>query len=66
MDSLVILIFALVGLYLTLWVIILLPARMAEARRRSAVGWVLVSIFFSPFLAVILLLLLGGSRRDES
>jgi hypothetical protein len=65
MDSLAILIFALVALYLTLWVIILLPARMAEARGRSAFGWVLVSVFFSPFLAVILLLLIGDARRDD-
>jgi hypothetical protein len=65
MDSLVILIFALVALYLTLWVIILLPARMAEARGRSAFGWVLISIFFSPFLAVILLFLIGDARRDD-
>ncbi len=65
MDSLVILIFALVALYLTLWVFIFLPAQMAEARGRSAFGWVLVSIFFSPVVAVILLLLLGGSRRDD-
>lgn len=65
MDSLVLLIFALVALYLTLWVVILLPARMAEARGRSAFGWVLVSLIFSPVVAVILLLLLGGSRRDD-
>jgi hypothetical protein len=62
MDSLVILIFALMALYLALWVIILLPARMAEARGRSAFGWVLISIFFSPFVAVILLFLIGDAR----
>ena len=63
MDSVVLLIFALVALYLTLWVVILLPARMAEARGRSAFGWVLVSLIFSPFLAVILLWLLGDMNR---
>lgn len=46
-------------LYFTIWILILLPARMAEARGRSAFGWVLVSLFFSPFLAVFLLWLLG-------
>jgi hypothetical protein len=66
MDSVVLLIFALVALYLTLWVVILLPARMAEARGRSAFGWVLVSLIFSPFLAVILLWLLGDTRQDDS
>lgn len=65
MDSLVLLILALVALYLTLWVFIFLPARMAEARGRSAFGWILVSLIFSPVVAVILLLLLGGSRRDD-
>lgn len=52
--------FGLAALYFMLWLFILLPARMEEARGRSAFGWILVSIFFSPFLAVFLLWLLGG------
>ena len=59
-EGLFALIFGLAALYFTLWLFILLPARMAEARGRSAFGWVLVSIFFSPFLAVFLLWLLGS------
>jgi hypothetical protein len=34
---------------------------MAEARGRSAIGWVLVSLFFSPILAVFLLWVLGDA-----
>lgn len=51
----------LAGLYFTVWLLILLPARMAEARGRSAFGWVLVSLVFSPFLAILLLWLLGNA-----
>ncbi len=49
----------LAALYFAFWLFILLPAEMAEARGRSALGWVLVSLFCSPFLAVFLLWLIG-------
>jgi len=58
-EGLLALLFGLVAFYFTIWILILLPARMAEARGRSAFGWVLVSLFFSPFLAILLLWLLG-------
>lgn len=61
MDGLVALIVGLVALYFFLWLFILLPARMAEARGRSSLGWVIVSLFFSPVLAIFLLWLLGGA-----
>lgn len=61
MDGLVALIVGLAALYFSLWLFILLPARMAEARGRSSLGWILVSIFFSPFLAIFLLWLLGAA-----
>ncbi|MFZ1725124.1 MAG: hypothetical protein WAU13_00520 [Albidovulum sp.] len=60
-EGLFFLIFGLAALYFTLWIFILLPVRMAETRGRSAFGWVLVSIFFSPILACLLLWLLGDS-----
>ena len=47
-EGIFFLIFGLAALYFTLWIFILLPARMAEARGRSAFRWVLISIFFSP------------------
>ncbi|TGD61982.1 hypothetical protein EYC08_17235 [Tabrizicola sp. WMC-M-20] len=65
MDGLFALLVGLAVLYFTLWLFILLPARMAEARGRSAVVWVLLSFIFSPFLAIFFLWLLGdaGNRR---
>lgn len=60
-EGFLFLIVGLAALYITLWLFILLPARMAEARGRSAIGWVLVSIFFSPILAVFLLWVLGDA-----
>lgn len=49
----------LAGLCLSLWLYIFLPAGMAERRNRSALVWVLISLFGSPILAVLLLLALG-------
>jgi hypothetical protein len=47
------------ALWFTLWLLVLLSYRMAISRDRSGVIWVLVSLFGSPFLAIILLLILG-------
>lgn len=44
------------------WLWIKLPADMARARHRDPVGWVLVSIFASPFLAIFVLLLVGDAE----
>ena len=65
-EGLFVLILGLAALYFTLWIFILLPARMAEARGRSAFGWVLVSIFFSPILACLLLWLLGDNPNRQT
>ena len=65
-EGLFVLIFGLAALYFTLWLFILLPARMAEARGRSAFGWVLVSILFSPILACLLLWLLGDNPNRQT
>ena len=64
-EGFFLLIVGLAALYFTLWLFILLPARMAEARGRSAAGWVLLSFIFSPFFAIFFLWLLGdaGNRR---
>lgn len=64
-EGIFVLIFGLAALYFALWLFILLPARMAEARGRSAFGWVLVSIFFSPILACLLLWLLGDNPNRQ-
>lgn len=42
-----------------IWFTLILPARMAIARGRSPGLWVLASIFISPVLAVLILLLIG-------
>jgi hypothetical protein len=42
--------------------VIVLPATMAAERGRSPVAWVLVSVFFSPVIAIILLLSIGDEK----
>ena len=54
------------ALYLVIWFYILLPADMATKRGRSAFGWVLLSLLFSPVLACLLLLLLGADPNKRS
>lgn len=43
-------------------IVIFLPASIARTRGRSAVLWVLVSLFLSPLLAILLLLVLGDAQ----
>jgi hypothetical protein len=61
------LMFGLAVLFFTLWLFILLPAEMAEARGRSALRWVLISFIFSPFFAIFFLWMLGdaGNRSGS-
>lgn len=51
--------FLLLALYIGLYIIIY---RMAAKRERSKLGWILFAIFFSPLLAIILLLIFGDSH----
>ena len=60
------LMFGLAVLFFTLWLFILLPAEMAEARGRSAVAWVLLSFIFSPFFAIFFLWLLSDVRNRRT
>ena len=39
-----------------------LVAQIARKRHRNVVGWLLLSIFFSPILAIIILLIIGDDR----
>jgi hypothetical protein len=48
-----------VALALIFWLYIWLPASMAADRGRSSLGWVLLTIFFSPLITIIALLVLG-------
>lgn len=47
------------GLYLVGWLYFWLPASMAEDRGRSAFGWVILTLFLSPVVTIIALLVLG-------
>jgi hypothetical protein len=64
-ESVFLIIVMLVCLYFLLWLFILLPAGMATNRGRSAFGWVLVSVLFSPILACLLLWLLGNNPNGR-
>jgi uncharacterized BrkB/YihY/UPF0761 family membrane protein len=63
-------VFAVVGLVFVvvfaIWLYILLPADMARKRRRSELGWVLLSLCISPLLACLLLWLLGDNPNARS
>jgi hypothetical protein len=60
----VLILFAVLGMYLAVWLYILLPAQMAANRGRSQVGWVIFSLVFSPVMACLLLWLLGENPND--
>ena len=66
MEYLVSLIFFLIALFIVVWLYILLPAGMAERRKRSQLIWVLISLFGSPILACLLLLTLGDAEKKSS
>ena len=67
-EGILVLILGLVILYLSLWLLILLPAEMAEARGRSAFNWIMISLFCSPGFAIFLLWWLGNhpDRQHEA
>lgn len=60
------LLLALAALYFVVWFFVLLPAGMAEVRGRSAFGWVLVSLVFSPIMACLLLWFLGDGPNQQT
>lgn len=41
------------------WLYIWLPASMAADRGRSSLGWVFLTIMFSPVITIVALLVLG-------
>ena len=52
---------ALIGLLWAFFIRIYIAYRMAKNRRRDPLGWVLLSFFFSPLLAWIVLLIAGDA-----
>lgn len=66
LEGLLSLAVGLLALCFVLWLFILLPADMARKRNRSALIWVLISLFGSPILAILLLVALGDAPGDGS
>ena len=52
-------------IWVVIWLFILLPARMARERKRSATIWVLISFVGSPALAILLLIALGDANTRQ-
>lgn len=53
---------AIVALYIVYLVRIHIAYRMAKKRHRDPLGWVLLSIFVSPVLTWIILLIAGNAK----
>lgn len=66
MEDGFLIVFALLSLFVVVWLYILLPAGMAERRGRSQLIWVLISLVGSPILACLLLLALGDDRSSQA
>ena len=45
------------------WIYIGITRRMAKRRHRDPLGWILLSLFVSPLLTWIILLIAGDSKR---
>lgn len=56
--------FFLVVLAIGFWFCIWLPASMAASRGRSVVGWLFLTLIFSPVFTVLALLVLGPTVRQ--
>lgn len=52
-----------VGLYLVYLIRIKIAYKMAKSRQRDPLGWVLLSIFVSPILTWIILIIVGKSEE---
>ncbi len=51
------------GLFFVYWIYIGITRRMAKRRHRDPLGWILLSLFVSPLLTWIILLIAGDSKR---
>ena len=57
MDATAVLLFVMV--VFLFWISIWVPATMAAERGRSVLGWLLLTLFFSPMVTIIAILVLG-------
>lgn len=62
-ESVMTIFLGLVALFVVVGIYILLPWSMAKSRFRNGLGWVVLSLLFSPILACLLLLLLGENPK---
>lgn len=60
------LLIGLLAIWLVIYIFVLLPMKMAKTRERSPFGWVLISLLFSPLVAIIGLLVLGHSLPEQN
>lgn len=51
------------AIYFYIWLLILLPRRMAKKRGRNIIGWTILFWIFNPLCGAILLLVLGDSNE---
>ncbi len=61
METAIGIIVGVVLLAFVIWLWIIVPMNMAQARNRSGLIWVLISIVGSPLLAILLLYALGDA-----
>ena len=61
METIIAIIIACLALLFVIYLFFVIPMEMAQKRNRSAVIWVLISLFVSPFVETIGLWILGDA-----
>ena len=61
-ETSLIILYVIVGLVILYWLYIGITRRMAINRYRDPLGWILLSIFVSPLLTWIILLIVGDKK----
>jgi len=64
MSDLIGTVFVIAAVALTIWFYFVVPAQMATNRNRRPGVWVLISLFFSPILAILLLIAMGNQPPE--
>ncbi len=52
-----------IAVLFVIWLLFILPSRMAKKRGRNPVGWIILFWILNPFWGAILLLILGDSKK---
>lgn len=56
---------AVLYLIAAIWLVFVVPARMAARRNRSVTAWILISLVLSPIAAILLLWGIGAAPRQS-